>query len=112
MIWEYLLKKFATSYYTECIMNFASMLVMIIYLFTPGKSKPIGWLALLALASLTETLIINYLDIRRLVLKTSPHILPETSEPASIYLYLAIEVTCCLSFIKSYLRTSTTKRLL
>jgi hypothetical protein len=93
-------------------MDLCSLAVIIVYLFTPKKSKPMGWLALLAMASLMENLIANYVDIRRLVLKTSPLTLAKISEPASIYLYLAIEVTCCLLFIKSYLRTGAVKRLL
>ena len=45
MNWEYLLQKISKSYYTECIMEFSSLLVVVIYLIMPKKSKSMGWLA-------------------------------------------------------------------
>ena len=88
-------------------MGFSSLLVVVIYLLTSKKSKPMGWLALLALASFTQAFVVNYNTY-----KISPHTTGINIEQISIYFYLVIEVTCCLLFISAYLKNNIVRRLL
>ena len=66
-----------------------------------------SYLVLIALASLIQGFAISYDDLNK-----SQTVLGKNVEQTSVYLYLVIELTCCLLFITTYLRTGKIKKIL
>lgn len=98
MIWEKLLVRTEKAFYTEFIMQFFCLLVIIVYFKKGKKVKNSIFLVAIAFASLIQTLIIQYHDL-------VPHtwLLPKTISKFTLYLYLLFEATCCLLFIKKHI---------
>ena len=105
--WDFLLNKLAVSFYTELFMQFTGLLVVFTYLTGDKKTKPMGYLALLAIASVGQSWITDYA-----ILSIRNSSAGRTIERISIDIYLVIEVTCCLSFIRFHLQSMKHKKIL
>jgi hypothetical protein len=99
MNWENLVENLRYKFFTEFLMQLTSLLVIICYFIGLRKSKTTHWLAILAIASLLQDLIYEYH-----LLQPNNLFLGKHTVYNSIYLYLIIEITCCLFFIKAHIK--------
>ncbi len=107
MNWEHLLQKIAKAFYTEFLMDVTGILVILFYFLKAKKSGPLNYLVFLVAASLTQMVVVDY-DY----LKFQQSIFGRNIEQTSVYLYLVVEISCCLLFVRSYLQSGRMKKFL
>src|SRR5438552_6307986 len=104
MNWEQLLDRLSRTFYTEFVMELCSLSVILAYWSKTKKEKGLLYLFIVSTASFIQILIVHY-D----VLKSNNSIFKNTSS-LSIFLYILIEFTCCLLFIKTYIKSDRIKK--
>lgn len=99
------MEKAAKAFYTEFLADIACLLVIILYFLKKNKPRSMVYLVFYATSSLLQSLIVQY-----------KHGLPHPTDlnvriaHDSLYVYLIIELACCLLFIKSHLQSKAVKK--
>ena len=107
MNWEHLVERAKQVSYTNLAAGFASLLVVAFYFSYRGKNKSVLFLALMAGAFLVQTVLVEWLA--SLSVKT---VLSKRVAHDSLYVYLLVELTCCLLFIRRHTRSALVKKIL
>src|SRR4051794_26713780 len=107
MNWEHLFWRTGHSFYTEFIQELTAILAIISYFTRKNIKGQHVYLIIIAIASLLQTLSIEYDD-----LVPGKSIFGIYVSQGSLYLYLIIEITCCLFFIKSQIESSMVKKII
>src|SRR5258706_8645905 len=101
MNWEHLFWRVGQTYYTEFLIELTSILVVISYLIKRKRNSIHLYLIPIAIASFLQCLSIEYSD-----LMSGKSILGRYVSQSSLYLYLTVEITCCLFFIKRQIESA------
>lgn len=107
MNWNLLIQKQAEIFYTEFLEGIAALLVIFLYFSRKNKPKSFRYLVIYATTGLLQSIVIQY---KRAQETPSPMDLRIAHD--SLYVYLIVELTCCLLFIKSYLQSKRIKQLI
>jgi hypothetical protein len=105
MNWEHLIERAVLVSYTNLAAALTSLLVLVFYFSSGPKSRPVGFLALMAGAYLLQTLLVEWLA--SLSVKT---VLSRRVAHDSLYVYLLVELVCCLLFIRWFTRSAVAKK--
>jgi len=106
MNWENLFRHTRSAFYTEFLMEFICILIILFYL-AKGRHKTLIYLPIIAAASLIQILTAHY-DL----LSSNKTIFGKFAKNHSIYLYLIFESTCCLLFLRSSITSPLIKKVL
>src|SRR4051812_35269862 len=106
MNWEHLLHRISKAFYTEFFMEFTCLLVIVAFLIKKNKSGSLRYLFILSLTSLLQVLLIQYIGLKYI----SP--IREYVSLYSWYIYLIMELSCSLLFIRAQIHTAITKKIM
>ncbi len=107
MNWELLFEKASKAFYTEFLADLVGLLVVILYFSKKNKPKSMVYLVIYTISGVLQSLVVQYKHAL-----AAPTPLDTRIAHDSLYVYLMIELTCCLLFIKSHLRSRQFKRLI
>ena len=99
MNWEHLFSLEERAFYTSFLMEFCSLLLIGIYFLNPQKSKSTGFLVILAISSLTQVLLVQNNELRYGNAAYNKYLAQRL-----MYIYLVIEIFCCLLYVRTYTR--------
>lgn len=106
MNWQLIFDRAKPTYYTEFIMAFISLIVIVMYFCIAKKEKSLICLVIIATTSFIETFLANY------YISTSFFLLPKTKVSWLLLMYLFIELTCCSLYISVNIQSKWAKRTL
>jgi hypothetical protein len=107
MNWEYLMERAEKVLYTNIAADIASLLVVVLYFSRRDKKRPVIFLALMAGGFLLQSLVVEWLA--GLSEKT---VLTRRISHDSLYVYLLVELVCCLLFIRMHTRSPLARNVL
>jgi len=107
MNWEHLLERAEQVSYTNLAADIAGLLVLAAYFLGRRKAGPALLLALMAGGYLLQSLLVEWLA--SLSNKT---VLSQRVAHDSLYIYLLLELICCLLFIRWHTRSAIAKKIL
>src|SRR5882757_9224226 len=107
MNWEHLFWRVGQAFYTEFLGELTAILVVLYYLIRKKKNSSHVYLIIIAIASLLQGLSIEYND-----LAPGKSVFGIYVSQGSLYLYLIIEITCCLCFIKNQIESVIIKKII
>jgi len=106
MNWEYFFNLSRKSFYTSFAMEFFSMLLICIYFLISAKKITTKYLVILAISSLLQVLAVQNNELKHGSAAYSQYI-----DQRLMYIYLIIEIGCCLFYIRANIQSIIAKRL-
>ena len=107
MNWGHLLERANNVFYTNILADLTGMLVVILYFFHRGKNRCSRYLVWMAGSFLLQSLLVEWVasqPVKNAVRSRIAH--------DSLYVYLGIELTCSLLFIRCHTRPALAKKVL
>jgi fumarate reductase subunit C len=105
MDWHHFINKAKDGYYTQFLMQLLSLVVIIIYFYIKPKTKPLRYLAIIAIASFIESWASNFADLIQ-----NPIVIAIGTIASGTYLF--IEVIYCFFYIKAHIQSRVIKRII
>ena len=103
--WNKLFERTKHTYYTEFLVEFMCVLIIIFYFSRARKNPKLIFSVVLAMASLLQGLFAEYLTVTNQIFNSF-------ANHCAILIYIAIEVTCCLLFIRASIKSLTAKKII
>jgi len=97
MNWGHLLERAENVFYTNILADLAGMLVVILYFFHRGKNRCSRYLVWMAGSFLLQSLLVEWVASQQMKNAVRSRIAHD-----SLYVYLGIELTCSLLFIRCH----------
>jgi len=107
MNWGHLLERAENVFYTNILADLASILVVILYMLHRGKNRCARFLVWMAGSFLLQSLLVEWVASQAVKNAVRSRIAHD-----SLYVYLGIELTCCLLFIRCHTRPVIAKKVL
>jgi len=107
MNWGHLLERAENVFYTNILADIAGLLVVVLYLSRRPKNKSTLYLVLMAVAFLLQSLLVEWVASH-----SEKSALRSRIAHDSLYVYLGVELSCSLLFIRSHTRSIPVKKIL